>query len=194
MIKIEHISVLYQTKQVFEDFSLEIEEGSTVCITGESGVGKSTLLKVMMGLVLPAQGRICGLEGKKTSVIFQEDRLCEQLSAIKNVMMVLEGKHKREIAGNHLLELLKAEDLEQQTIRLSGGMKRRVSIARAFAYPSDIILMDEPFTGLDDANKQKTIEYMLKYKKERTLIFVTHDINDANALMANQIVRLTRSK
>lgn len=194
MIKIENLTVSFQEKQVLNQYSLMISDGSTVCIMGDSGVGKSTLLKVLMGIVTPESGLITGLEKKKISVVFQEDRLCEQLSAVKNVMMVLEGKHKRELAVKHLSELLEQDALNQQTRSLSGGMKRRVSIARAFAYPSDVILMDEPFTGLDVVTKQKTIDYMLKYKNERTLILVTHDSNDANSLKADRIVKIVHKE
>lgn len=190
MIKIEELTVEYDNKVIFDHYELEIPKGNTVCIMGESGIGKSTLLKVLMGLVKPEHGTVTGMKDLRLSAVFQEDRLCEQLSAVKNVMMVLDGKHKRELAREHLLELLPKEDIEKKVLYLSGGMKRRVSIARAFAYPSDLIVMDEPFTGLDEFNKQKAIEYMIKHKQNRTLILVTHEKKDADALLANQYVRI----
>lgn len=190
MIEIKNLTISFQEKEILHQFCTKIPEGSTVAIMGDSGIGKSTLLKIMMGLLVPDSGELIGLSDKKISVVFQEDRLCEYLSAIKNVMMVLDGTQKREIAREHLTQLIAQEDIHKQVLNLSGGMKRRVSVARAFAYPSDLILMDEPLTGLDTTNKQKTVDYMLKYKKNRTMIFVTHDVKDAHALKANQVIRL----
>lgn len=190
MIEIKNLTISFQEKEILHQFCIKIPEGSTVAIMGDSGIGKSTLLKIMMGLLVPDSGELIGLSDKKISVVFQEDRLCEYLSAIKNVMMVLDGTQKREIAREHLTQLIAQEDIHKQVLNLSGGMKRRVSVARAFAYPSDLILMDEPLTGLDTTNKQKTVDYMLKYKKNRTMIFVTHDVKDAHALKANQVIRL----
>lgn len=193
MIQIEDVSVSFDGKQILNHVSLVIKPQSTICIMGDSGAGKSTLLKLLMGLIKPDSGRVLGVAHRKISVVFQEDRLCEQLSAIKNVMMVLEGKQKREIAREHLLELIEPEVIEQPVIQFSGGMKRRVSIARAFAYPSDIILMDEPFTGLDADTKKKVIQYMIKHKRQRTVIFVTHDCSDASALMTDEVVHISYS-
>lgn len=190
MIEIKNLTISFQENEILHQFCIKIPEGSTVAIMGDSGIGKSTLLKIMMGLLVPDSGELIGLSDKKISVVFQEDRLCEYLSAIKNVMMVLDGTQKREIAREHLTQLIAQEDIHKQVLNLSGGMKRRVSVARAFAYPSDLILMDEPLTGLDTTNKQKTVDYMLKYKKNRTMIFVTHDVKDAHALKANQVIRL----
>lgn len=190
MIEIHNITMSFQGKPILHQFCAKIKEGSTVAIMGHSGIGKSTLLKIMMGLFVPDAGEMIGFADKKISVVFQEDRLCEYLSAMKNVMMVLDGREKKEIAREHLTQLISKDDINKQVRTLSGGMKRRVSVARAFAYPSDIILMDEPFTGLDETNKKITIDYMLKYKKQRTLIFVTHDVKDADALMADQVIKL----
>ena len=190
MIQIKDLSISFQGKPVLQQFCADIKEGSTVAIMGHSGIGKSTLLKIMMGLQAPDSGEIIGLADKRISAVFQEDRLCEYLSAIKNVIMVLDGTQKKEIAREHLTQLISKDDIYKQVRTLSGGMKRRVSVARAFAYPSDLILMDEPFSGLDEMNKQKTIDYMLKYRNNRTMIVVTHEAKDADALMANQVIKL----
>ena len=192
MIRVEDITVTYGENKVLNHYSLDIEEGKTICVMGDSGIGKSTLLKVLMGLVSIEEGHIDGLNEKKISAVFQEDRLCEQLTALKNVMMVLEGRKKRDIAAYHLSKLLEEDTLNQQVINLSGGMKRRVGIARAFAYDSDLILMDEPFTGLDEDTKMRTIEYMLEMKGQRTIIFVTHDSMDAKRMHADHVIQLSR--
>ncbi len=190
MIEIKNLSISYQEKIVLHHFSAQMKEGSTIAIMGNSGIGKSTLLKIIMGIEKPDEGEILGLSEKRISAVFQEDRLCEELSAVKNVMLVLEGQKKRELAMMHLLELMNKEDLTKKVLKLSGGMKRRVSVARAFAYPSDLIILDEPLTGLDSTNKKRTIDYMLKYKNHRTMIVVTHDINEVEALQASQVIQL----
>ena len=124
MIEIKNLTISFQENEILHQFCIKIPEGSTVAIMGDSGIGKSTLLKIMMGLLVPDSGELIGLSDKKISVVFQEDRLCEYLSAIKNVMMVLDGTQKREIAREHLTQLIAQEDIHKQVLNLSGGMKR----------------------------------------------------------------------
>lgn len=191
MVEFVDVSKHFDDKKVLEHFSYRFEKGSITAIMGSSGIGKSTILKMIMGLVIPDEGQIVKPTTLRTSVVFQEERLCEFLSPVKNVMMVLEGKNRKETARMHLQQLLSIEDLSKQVVTLSGGMKRRVSIARAFAYPSDLILLDEPFTGLDEDNKKKVIEYMIKNQAGRTIIMITHDMNDTKAMNANDVISLS---
>lgn len=192
MIELNDVSIAFQGKQVLSHFSLSIEEGSTVAILGESGIGKSTILKILLGLLQPDAGELRGMHGKKRSAVFQEERLCEYLSAITNVQMVLSGTNRetRELAKEHLKQLIETDALSKPVRTFSGGMKRRVSIVRAFAYPSDLICMDEPFNGLDAYNKQKCVEYMMRHKGKRTIVLVTHDVEDAYALNADRLIYL----
>lgn len=185
-IVMEHIEKKYGELTVFSDYSLEICEGDTVCLMGASGVGKTTLLFMLAGLVKPDKGVIRGLEGKKISMVFQEDRLIEWADAFTNVALAANVSDKaflrREFAA---VGLAGYED--KPVSELSGGMRRRVALVRAVCAESDVLLLDEPFSGLDEATKQKVIRYLLAGKKDRTVILTTHDRADAEKLDAKMI-------
>ena len=155
-IEAEHLFKSYDGKNVLNDFSLDISSDSSYVITGESGAGKTTFLRILLGLEKPDQGRVRLLGDYKYSrvnagVVFQEDRLCEAFSAVDNVAMVSKKLSPR-IAREELEKLLPADQLDKPVCELSGGMRRRVCIIRACIVPSDVIIMDEPFTGLDEEN------------------------------------------
>ena len=135
-----------------------------------------------------------GIDIKSISCMFQEDRLIPYLSAIDNVRIVLRGKNNnnREEVRNHLLSILPDDSLDMPVSSLSGGMKRRVALARALSYPGKLIILDEPFTGLDKDTKLNVIDYILKMRNNRTLLIATHGTDDANLLGA-EIIKLDKN-
>lgn len=128
-------------------------EGKTTCIRGRSGCGKTTLIRLLLGLDIPDKGKIEGISDRKISAVFQEDRLCENLSAASNIRLVC----TETISDRELEEAYKAVALQKPVRELSGGMRRRVSILRALLADSDCVIMDEPLRGLDEKPEQKQL-------------------------------------
>lgn len=187
-IVLTNISKRYQNEQIIDGFSYSYRSGGIYCVMGASGVGKTTLLQIITGLVQADEGRVQA-EGR-FSYVFQENRLVEELTPVTNVKMVLSGV-KEEIICRELKQVLPQNCFYKKCSELSGGMKRRVAIVRAMMHPSDCIVMDEPFAGLDEASKRMTMEYILNNQNARTLIFVSHDREDAVQMNA-EICLLTR--
>ena len=179
-IEAEHLFKSYDGKNVLNDFSFDISSDSSYAITGESGAGKTTFLRILLGLEKPDQGRVRLLGDYKYSrvnagVVFQEDRLCEAFSAVDNVAMVSRKLSPR-IAREELEKLLPADQLDKPVCELSGGMRRRVCIIRACIVPSDVIIMDEPFTGLDEENRQNCIRYIRSIQGTTPLVITAHSL------------------
>lgn len=179
-IEAEHIYKSYDGKPVLTDFCLDVWSDSSYVITGESGAGKTTFLRILLGLEKPDEGRIRLLGDYKYSrvnagVVFQEDRLCEQFSAVQNVAMVSKKLSER-IAREELAKLLPADELDKPVRELSGGMRRRVCIIRACIVPSDVIVMDEPFAGLDEENRKRCIEYIRGIQGSTPLVLTAHSL------------------
>lgn len=177
----ENLYKSYGELKVLDDFSMKIEDGSLVAITGPSGIGKTTLLRILVGIEKPDKGKISLLGDYKyaylqAGMVFQEDRLCEEFSAVENVSMV-HPKVTNGLARRELEMLLPADCLDKPVSELSGGMKRRVSIVRAMCVPADFFVMDEPFTGLDNDCRMLAIEYILSHKGDNPLIITTHDMS-----------------
>lgn len=187
-IRLSQIYKSYGSKQVFSGFSCSFPLGETTCITGASGCGKTTLLNIMMGITQPDSGSIFGIDGKRLSAVFQEDRLCMNLSASANIRLVNEGLSRRE-AGEMLLAM-GLEDDSQPVSEHSGGMKRRVAILRALAADYDILFLDEPFRGLDQRTKEVSLAYFREKTLNKTLLCVTHDRQEAELLSTAPILEL----
>ena len=214
-IRVDHLCKAFGKTQVLEQVCLDFEAGGIYCLMGPSGQGKTTLLRILMGLEAPDSGtvlvdniplawnlsmKIFGLDQCRRkdkapvdiSAVFQEDRLCEWLDGVHNVAMVpvpVKGRERYSYARKHLSMLLPEDSIEKPVCDLSGGMRKRVAIARAVAAGSDVLLMDEPFGGLDSATKAKAIRYILRERNNRLLIVVSHQEEDARLLGA-RIVRL----
>jgi NitT/TauT family transport system ATP-binding protein len=189
MIILENINKSYNGRKVLDNFSAKISLGEVTCIMAPSGMGKTTLLRIMMGLEVADSGKIAGMDGLRVSAVFQEDRLCESLDPVSNIKLVNDKLTKAEI-----LEALGAFGLEkseyQRTSELSGGMKRRVAILRALLAEYDILLLDEPFKGLDKDTKSTVILEILKRTKGKTIVFVTHDQTEIEEMCTQNIINI----
>ncbi|HIR26727.1 MAG TPA: ATP-binding cassette domain-containing protein [Candidatus Choladousia intestinigallinarum] len=185
-IQIENLCKAFGDHQVLLNFSAEFPQGETTCIMGPSGIGKTTLLRLLMGLEKPDQGEILGISGKRISAVFQEDRLCGNLTAAANVRMTQRQpvRGSREFAARmeEGFKNLGLEGCESQRVwELSGGMRRRVSLLRALLAEYEILFLDEPFKGLDLETREKTMAYAKKMCRGKTVICVTHDREEALA-------------
>ena len=177
-MKIENLNVQYGNKVIFSNFNLEISEGEVTCILGSSGVGKTTLID---HIASKAQR-----ENKRVAVVFQEPRLFEHLTVLENLKLI--GYNEKEIAD--VLEKIGLEkNVHAYPNKLSGGEKQRVNFARAFLSDCDILLLDEPFFSLDVKLKLRLITLLIKEKPNKTIVFVTHDIDEA-LMLSNRIILL----
>ncbi|MFR6047923.1 MAG: ATP-binding cassette domain-containing protein [Lachnospira eligens] len=179
----------FDDNEILKNVNITLEDSSIYCLMGASGIGKTTLLRILMGLERADSGCISGIDTKNISCMFQEDRLIPDLSAIDNVRIVLRRKNNRAEVRNNLLSILPDDSLDLPVSSLSGGMKRRVALARALSYPGKLIILDEPFTGLDKDTKLNVINYILKMRNNRTLLIATHGTDDADLLGA-KIIKL----
>lgn len=185
-ICIRNITKSYGEKTVFKNLNLKIESGKITCIMAPSGAGKTTLLRMMMGLEKPDRGSIVGLSEKRFSAVFQEERLCEGMTAAGNIRLVNPSLTADQIRNE--LQRLGMYDCENQPVsELSGGMRRRVSILRALLAEYDVLFMDEPFKGLDSALKKDVIASVMEKTVGKTVIVVTHDRSEADLLRAEMI-------
>jgi NitT/TauT family transport system ATP-binding protein len=187
-IKVEKLNKAFGEKIVLKDYSAEFPVGEITCIMGPSGCGKTTLMHIMLGLIKADSGKISGLEGKKITAVFQEDRLCKNLNAVANIAMVCPKSIGKEQIIENLAQVgLKGDSITRPVVKLSGGMKRRVALVRAIMPESDCIFMDEPFKGLDEITRKMIINYVKHHTQGKTLLIITHDLNDIRDLKANLI-------
>ena len=176
-ILITNLSKSYGETVVFRDFSARLPLGETTVITGVSGGGKSTLLRLILGLETPDGGEIAGVPARRAAV-FQEDRLCPQLTAVQNVELVLpEGKtqYKTQIVSDFQRFGYDEQALALSARKLSGGQKRRAALLRALWAGCDTLLLDEPFTGMDPETMKKAAALLKERRGERAVLLATHD-------------------
>ena len=185
MIELVNLSKSFNGNAVIRNFSAVFPGGAT-CLMGDSGVGKTTLAHIVLGLIPSDSGEVRGTRNKRKSCVFQENRLIEELSAFKNLTLVC-GKEKADEAIALLREMGLEDSAYHPVSTLSGGMKRRVAIARALIRPADIYIFDEPFKELDDARKDAVIGIIRRVTHNAISIFITHDADDAQALDAKVI-------
>ena len=192
-ILVKNLSVSYGDQVVFDSFNAVFEGGKINVILGGSGVGKSTLLSAIAGLV-PLSGEVVGVEGG-ISFIFQKDRLIPSISVFKNLDLTLKGvvkdKSERKKMIEDMLSVLEISDCrDKRPTEISGGQAQRVALARAFLFPSEVVLMDEPFKALDTALKHRLFDWLLKLEKrsQKTIVFVTHAIDECLLAADNYMV------
>jgi len=184
MITFKNVDLRFNDLAVLDGFNQEFDEKKVNCIIGPSGCGKTTLLNLLSGIISENSGQITKPE--KISYVFQEESLIPQKTARKNLELVLKSVYKdkaelRRIIDKFLMMSGLEKAAELYPHEMSGGMRQRLSLIRAFAYPSDVLLMDEPFKALDITLKDNLIKSFLELYEEnkRTVIFVTHDIDEA---------------
>ena len=176
----------FADKTVLKDFSLSVAPGETVALMGASGCGKSTAGKLMLGLLQADEGEV--KRPKRLAAVFQEDRLCKEFDAVTNIAMVTGD---RKAAEEALAEVGLADVKGKPVMALSGGMKRRVAIVRALLSDGELLVLDEPFTGLDAANKQQVADYVKEKLQGRSVLLITHSEKEAAAL-ADRVTRMVR--
>ncbi len=170
VLSVKDISKSYYGKDVVKDYSATFLSGELYAFHTPSGSGKTTLFRILAGLEKPDKG-VINKKKLNYGYLFQEDRLCDNYSAIKNVELVTGDAQK---ARAYLLPLLEEEHLCKPCKELSGGMKRRVALARAFAAQAELILLDEPYNGLDEENRKKVHEYIERHRETCIVLLASH--------------------
>ena len=167
-VRLDNIKKSYNGKAILNGLTFEAKRGQPICLFGQSGCGKTTVLNIIAGL-----GRI--------SYVFQEDRLLEQLSAKENIMLTARN---RKAADSFIEAAGLSECIDMYPADMSGGMKRRTAIARAVAFDGGIMLLDEPFNGIDAGRKKAIAEFLKSFVSDKLCIMVTHDRTDAGLMDA----------
>lgn len=188
-LTVRNLSKAFGDLHVLREVNLAFGDNGIYCLMGASGTGKTTFLRILMGLCKADSGEIEGVQGKRFSAVFQEDRLCERYTPLDNVMMAADRSMTRETAKKELCRLLPMESVLRPVYTLSGGMKRRTAVCRALLASYDILLMDEPFAGLDVDTKRQVIQYVREKTEGKLVILSTHMEEDARQLEA-QVIRL----
>ena len=189
-LEVINLTKSFDGRPVLSGLSHTFPEGRVSCILGRSGVGKTTLLRLVAGLEKPDAGRVLGVPEGGLSMLFQEDRLPPQLTAAGCLRCVLPKAPDRETRIEEALRALEVNGEPGQPVReCSGGMARRVALARALLYPSPLVLLDEPFKGLDAATRDRAVAFARPLLAGRTTLLVTHDEADVSAFDAD-VLRL----
>ena len=187
-LEISHLTKRFGEKTLFEDLNLTLT--APAVLWAPSGWGKTTLLRILMGLETPTSGAVQGVG--KVSAVFQEDRLCPQLTAVENVVLVLPGpmsQYKTQIELDFQQIGLDGAALSLPARKLSGGQKRRTALLRALWAESDTLLLDEPFTGMDPETMKKAAALLKARCQDRKVLLATHD-REAIETLGWQVVEL----
>lgn len=187
MIEICGLTKFYGDRCIFRDLSFEVKENACTAFSGDSGLGKTTLLRCVSGLEVPDGGFVSGLEGKKKSFVFQENRLIENVSALDNILCVVPD---RERAKEYLEKTGLADSAKKKAGHLSGGMKRRLSLARALAYGGDAFFLDEPLRELDENTEERMLLLLKKELEGKTVILISHEKKHTEYL-AESVIRFS---
>lgn len=187
-IIVQDLCFSYGKQEVLKNVNFEFTSDQPVVLLGGSGMGKTTLLRTLAGLAKPQSGKIDGIDSHtRIAVMYQEDRLFPHLTVWQNLLLVCEGLEKAN--ATQLLQELNLDPavLEKYPAELSGGMRRRAALARALLFPAELVLMDEPFQGLDIETRAMALKAVKKYTKGRPLLLISHEPADAEALEARAL-------
>lgn len=174
LVKLTDVSLSYDDTLILDKINLEIFKGQIYILKGSSGIGKSSLLNIISGLTLPTAGKVEYSDSFSISYDFQDNRLIDHLDPIMNIKLTSPKTSEKDIVRN-LLKLLPSRVLLTPTGDLSGGERRRVSLIRAMLYDSSLVLLDEPFSGLDKSTISKCYEYIDEMLSGRALIITSHE-------------------
>ncbi len=187
-IKLIQIYKSYKGIPVLEDVNMTFRSGKITCIMGPSGIGKTSLINILMGLTKADKGKVEGIEGRRISAVFQEDALIDHWDAVKNIQLVCEPGLSNEAIKEEFAHLGLRDYNNKAVSQLSGGMSRRVAILRALMADGELIIMDEPFTALDEETKRIVIDYIKDKSKGKTVLIITHDKEDVESLGADRVM------
>ena len=194
-ITIDNLVKNYSDLNVFDGLNLKIEHGNLTCIGGDSGIGKTTLLRLISNLETYDSGDISGCTNYSMSFVFQEDRLIDNLNVYTNLLLPHIGKKSikkldKFLLDNYLSSLNLLNIGYKPVCELSGGMKRRIALLRAIIADYDILFLDEPFKGLDDDTKYKVIDFVKNMTTNKTIIYVSHDKFEIDYVKPNTTIIL----
>jgi NitT/TauT family transport system ATP-binding protein len=200
------VSLSYGDQEILRHITLTIDEGEFVCLLGPSGAGKSSLVRLLAGLTPPSSGSVF-INGKRIDapgldrgVVFQDYTLFPWMTAGENILLALKqafpgrnGRHLRQVAEEFLDLVGLSNAFHKLPAEMSGGMRQRAAIARAFAMNPPILLMDEPFGAVDAVTRAKLQDLLLQLwqrerEKPKTIVFVTHDVDEAMILASSIVV------
>ena len=191
MTEFVNVSKRYDDAKVIEGLSLDVSDGERVVLMGESGIGKTTLLNIAAGLVKPDGGDF--KTDKNIAYMFQEPRLLPTFTVNENILAVLKGKDKVKLAEKYLKLAELDGHKEKYPEELSGGMAQRVAFARFLAFAEEtggtLLLLDEPFSALDEDMRERMIAILLEFAKEKSVIYVTHNSGEAEKI-SQKIIKL----
>lgn len=190
MLSIQHLEKRFGEKVLFRDLCLTVD--APAVLWAPSGWGKTTLLRILMGLEAPTGGTVEGVG--RVGAVFQEDRLCPQLTAVQNVALVLPGdeiRYKQDIICDFQRLGMDTAALALPAGRLSGGQKRRTALLRALWAPADTLLLDEPFTGMDPETLGAAAALLAQKSAGRPVLLATHD-REAIRLLGWPVIELDR--
>lgn len=180
MIALRGVGKRFGDDVVLDGFDLDLAGGAVTTLMGPNGSGKTTVGRLLLGLVEPDAGAVLGTEGLRRAAVFQDERLCEQLTATGNVRLVLPRSVPLASIVTELHRVgLDDESLAKPVRDLSGGQRRRVAIVRALMPAADLVILDEPFKGLDNDGKALVMAYVRERCAGRTTLLVTHDPAEA---------------
>ena len=187
MIKINNISKSFENTHVLSGVTYEFPDAATTAIAGPSGKGKTTLINIILGLMKADTGSVEIIGGRRTACVFQEERLIEHMTAVQNLQLT--SPHGADIPA--ALTALGLDPANTEKVaKYSGGMRRRVAIARAVLAKPDILILDEPFKGLDEDTRKSSAEYILKNCAASCRILVTHDPDEMELMKVSGILNI----